>query len=93
MTERHLSVDELIEQLPQLADHSELIEPLKNVFQFTQFLLDDDENLTRTGNLNAEAKRQLQSRVEEVFDMSSDDREPEESDVDSSDGGESEGGT
>ena len=80
MTDRHLSVDELIAQLPQLADRSELIEPLKNVFQFTQFLLDDDENLTRTGNLNAEAKRQLQSRIEDVFDMHTPDDDPDHDD-------------
>jgi hypothetical protein len=37
------------------------------VFEFVQFLLDDDANLTPTGNLTAAARQKLRTRVEELF--------------------------
>jgi hypothetical protein len=37
------------------------------VFEFVQFLLDDDANLTPTGNLNSAAKQKLRSRVQELI--------------------------
>jgi len=43
---------------------------LGTILEYTQILYDDDENLTRTGNLSGEAKAQLRSRIHEVFDLS-----------------------
>jgi hypothetical protein len=37
------------------------------VFEFVQFLLDDDANLTPTGNLNSAAKQKLRGRVQELI--------------------------
>ena len=37
------------------------------VFEFVQFLLDDDANLTPTGNLNAAARQRLRARIDEVM--------------------------
>jgi hypothetical protein len=38
------------------------------VFEYVQFLLDDDSNLTPTGNLAAEGRRLLRRRVEELLE-------------------------
>ena len=43
---------------------------LASILEFTQILFDDDENLTRVGNLSGVAKEKLQTRILEVFDMS-----------------------
>ena len=37
------------------------------VFEFVQFLLDDDANLTPVGNLVGGAKQKLRSRVDELI--------------------------
>lgn len=37
------------------------------VFEFVQFLLDDDTNLTPAGNLNAEARKKLRTRLDELI--------------------------
>lgn len=37
------------------------------VFEFVQFLLDDDANLTPTGNLNSAAKQKLRGRLQELI--------------------------
>ena len=37
------------------------------VFEFVQFLLDDDANLTPTGNHNSTAKQKLHSRLQELI--------------------------
>ncbi|MCI0641876.1 MAG: hypothetical protein L0Y72_11220 [Gemmataceae bacterium] len=37
------------------------------VFEFVQFLLDDDANLTPAGNLNGEARQKLRKRLEELM--------------------------
>ena len=42
---------------------------LASILEFTQLLFDDDENLTRVGNLTGPAKDKLQARILEVFDM------------------------
>lgn len=42
---------------------------LASILEFTQILFDDDENLTRVGNLSGVAKEKLQTRILEVFDM------------------------
>jgi hypothetical protein len=37
------------------------------VFEFVQFLLDDDANLTPAGNLTGAAKQKLRARVQELL--------------------------
>lgn len=37
------------------------------VFEFVQFLLDDDANLTPAGNLTGAARQKLRARVEELL--------------------------
>jgi hypothetical protein len=37
------------------------------VFEFVQFLLDDDANLTPTGNLTGAARQKLRTRLEELI--------------------------
>ena len=51
---------------------------LAAVLEFTQRLFDDDENLTRVGNLSGVAKTKLEERVLEIFDMASESSEPEQ---------------
>lgn len=38
------------------------------MFEYVQFLLDDDSNLTPTGNLAADGRRLLRRRVEELLE-------------------------
>jgi hypothetical protein len=37
------------------------------VFEFVQFLLDDDANLTPAGNLTGAARQRLRTRIEELI--------------------------
>ncbi len=46
-----------------------LVKTAQNIFEYTQFLLDNDENLTRTGNLNKQAKAQLHLRINELLEI------------------------
>ncbi len=43
---------------------------LVRLFEFTQYLYDNDENLTKTLNLTKTAKDQLLSRIDEFFEGS-----------------------
>ena len=43
---------------------------LIRLFEFTQYLYDIDENLTKNLNLNKKAKDQLKQRMEEMFGIS-----------------------
>ena len=43
---------------------------LIRLFEFTQYLFDNDENLTKNLNLNKNAKDQLKQRMEEMFGIS-----------------------
>ena len=55
------------------------------VFEFVQFLLDDDAYLTPTGNLNSTAKQKLRGHVQELIaaetpgNVTPDDAQPAES--------------
>ncbi|WP_371803179.1 hypothetical protein [Candidatus Lokiarchaeum ossiferum] len=44
------------------------IQGLSQLFQFVQYLFDDEGNLTKTFNLNKKAKDLLNGRVEELFE-------------------------
>ena len=39
----------------------------ESVFEFVQFLLDDDANLTPAGNLTGAARQKLRARLEELI--------------------------
>jgi hypothetical protein len=39
----------------------------ESVFEFVQFLLDDDANLTPAGNLTGAARQRLRARLEELI--------------------------
>jgi hypothetical protein len=46
------------------------------VFEFVQFLLDDDANLTPTGNLTAAARQKLRGRLNELIAEDDDEAQP-----------------
>ena len=43
------------------------VKTAQNIFEYTQFLLDDDDNLTKTGNLTKTAKEALHARVSDLL--------------------------
>lgn len=67
--DENFTAEQILERLPLLAATPGLVAPLKNIFQYTQFLLDEEENLTRTGNLNSDARKLLHQRIFEVLDI------------------------
>lgn len=38
------------------------------LFEFTQYLFDDDKNLTKTLNLTKAAREQLEARIKDLFE-------------------------
>jgi hypothetical protein len=40
----------------------------ERVFEFVQFLLDDDANLTPAGNLTAAARQKFRARLDEIIE-------------------------
>jgi hypothetical protein len=65
-----------------LEGHPELVEAARRIFEYTAFLLDDDEKLTRGAALNQAARELLRERILEVVDPAaatvSEEREGEE---------------
>jgi hypothetical protein len=61
------SVATLLAGTEALAGDAALKDIATRVFEFTQFLLDDDENLTKVGNLDGEARARLQARCLELL--------------------------
>lgn len=59
-------------EIKELLLQTELSPPeqtnLVNLFEFTQYLFDNDENLTKTLNLVKKAKDQLNERIRESFE-------------------------
>ena len=51
-----------------LAGEPASVDDAARIFDFVQFLLDDDEHLTPTGNLNGVAKSKLRARIAELVD-------------------------
>ena len=49
------------------ASDPELLDAAKRIFEYTRFLLDVDDNLTKTGALNGGAREQLRKRIVEVI--------------------------
>ena len=76
------SISEIIEQDTLIKKNPELKSKVISLFDFTQYLLDDDQNLTKTGNLTSAAKSKMDERIEELFEISvfeeNDDVEEEE---------------
>ncbi len=56
----------------ELDGDKRLASQLAEILGYTQVLFDDDENLTRTGNLAGQAKAKLRTRIYEVFDLEHD---------------------
>ncbi|MFN7697432.1 MAG: hypothetical protein ACK6CU_26135 [Deltaproteobacteria bacterium] len=63
------SPEGVLASLESLAARPDLIEPARGIFRFTQYLLDEEENLTRTGNLTGSAKEQLRARTLELLGL------------------------
>ncbi len=58
-----LTLEQTIKQLAAVQGNNQLAGMLSNIFHYTQFLLDDDSNLTRTGNLSSHARHLLHRRI------------------------------
>jgi len=63
-----LSVRELLAGSEALSGDPALAEAAFRLFEFVQFLLDDDENLTAAGNLGGAARARLRERMNELID-------------------------
>ena len=50
-----------------LGDRKELVEPGKALFDYAQFLLDDDARLTKSGALDGEGRDLLRKRALELL--------------------------
>jgi len=59
-----LSMADLI-HFPELSGDDARV--AQSVFEFVQFLLDDDANLTPTGNLTGAARQKLRGRLNELI--------------------------
>ncbi len=64
------TVASLLARTDALAGDSGLAEIAARLFSFTQFLLDDDDNITKVGNLNGEARDKLRARCFELLGVS-----------------------
>ena len=71
------AIKTLLQESSEAVEH-DLVEPLADVFSYTQYLLGDDENLTKIGNLNSSAKELLRSRILESFGFEEVEYEEEE---------------
>lgn len=60
-------IDQTILSLDAFSEDPRLADTACRIFEFTRFLIDDDDNLTRAGNLNARAKDALRQRTLEVL--------------------------
>jgi len=59
-----LEFEELLKKNP-ITDNDR--KDLISLFEFAQYLFDNDDNLTKTLNLNKSAKEKLKQRMEETF--------------------------
>jgi len=63
------TLESLMASIQVFEDNKTLLNAAKPIFEYTQFLLDDDENLTKTGNLNKSARDLLRQRVCDVLNI------------------------
>ena len=61
------SIYRLLQNNSVLEDNQQMIQIAEAIFEYTQFLLDDDKNLTKTGNLNSGANKLLETRIIELM--------------------------
>jgi hypothetical protein len=80
MSQESGSVRELL--AAALAEQTALIDPAAALFDYAQFLLDDDARLTKSGALDSEGRTLLQRRAIELLGgpPPADDEEAEEDD-------------
>jgi hypothetical protein len=75
--EKPVTVALLLKETPALAASPGLAEAATKTFDYAQFLLDKDENLTRTGALSGAARDLLRARIVELLGAGDlDDGEP-----------------
>ena len=67
MSEEEFSIDKILKEQKEVQEDPVLLQTILSVFEFTQYLLDDDDNLTKSANLTASAKDKLDKRIEELF--------------------------
>ena len=76
------TLDSLITSTEAFKDDKPLADIATSIFEYTQFLLDDDDNLTKTGNLNKSARDLLRKRSCELLDIDIAEEDLTEDDVD-----------
>jgi len=64
-----------------LGDRADLIAAASAIFDHAQYLLDDDERLTKTGALDGVGRDRLRARALETLGGPVAEREPDESDA------------
>lgn len=62
-----INIKELIKNSGNFKGKDNLVRKTIDIFDFTQFLLDDDKNLTKIGNLTSSAREELRKRINELF--------------------------
>jgi hypothetical protein len=67
MSGEEFSISNILKEDERIQDNPDLLEKILAVFDFTQYILDDDENLTKSANLNGNARTLLDKRIEELF--------------------------
>ena len=65
------TLESLMASIQPFEGNKPLLTSAKQIFEYTQFLLDDDENLTKTGNLNKVARDLLRQRVRDLLSLPS----------------------
>lgn len=66
-----LSIRDVLAKSDALAQDKGLVDVGTRLFEFVQFLLDEDENLTAAGNLNGQARERLRQRLDELLSADS----------------------
>jgi hypothetical protein len=62
-----LSIRDVLAKSEALSQDNGLVDVGVRLFEFVQFLLDEDENLTAAGNLNGKARERLRERLDELL--------------------------
>ncbi|MDH5403040.1 MAG: hypothetical protein OEZ01_08335 [Candidatus Heimdallarchaeota archaeon] len=60
-----INIKDLVEK--EIRDDPDLIDVATSIFEFVQYLLDDDDNLTKSGNLTSSAKSSLEERINHLI--------------------------
>ena len=65
--EGNFSISSVLKNIDIFAKNETLATYAESIFEFTQYLLDEDDNITKTGNLKSSAETQLEERIEEIL--------------------------